>query len=121
MLREMESTKGEIYVLQVEIQAKGKTQEALENVQQEVQDLKNEKEQLREKVEDLEAQQNIIYESNTKYTKELKEQLASLTAKLETAKEQQVDLQPFKEYILAQKAKIMELQTALEEERCKVL
>ena len=52
----MESTKGEIHVLQVEIQAKGTTQEALENAQQEVQDLKNEKEQLREKVEDLEAQ-----------------------------------------------------------------
>ena len=92
----MESTKGEIHVLQVKIQAKGTTQEALENAQQEVQDLKNEKEQLRAKVEDLEAQQNIIYESNTEYTKELEEQLASLTAELETAKEQQVDLQPFK-------------------------
>ena len=47
--------------------------------------------------------------------------MASLTAELETAKEQQVDLQSFKEYILAQKAKMMQLQTALEEERCKVL
>ena len=87
MLREMESTKGEIHVLQVDIQAKGTTQEALEKVQQEVQDLKNEKEQLRAKVEDLEAQQTIIYESNTEYTKELKEQLASLTVELETTKE----------------------------------
>ena len=69
----MESTKGEIHVLQMEIQAKGTTQEAPENAQQEFQDLKNEKEQLRAKVEDLEAQQTIIYESNTKYTKELKE------------------------------------------------
>ena len=61
-------------------------------------------------MEDLEAQQTIIYESNTEYTKELKEQLASLTAELETTKEQQVDLQPFKDYILAQKAKMMQLQ-----------
>ena len=62
---------------------------------------------MREKVEDLEAQQYIIYESNTAYTQELKEQLGSLTAELETAKEQQVILQPFKEYILAQKAKML--------------
>ena len=64
---------------------------------------------MREKVEDLEAQQYIIYESNTAYTQGLKEQLASLTVELETAKEQQVDLQPFKEYILAQKAKMLQL------------
>ena len=70
---------------------------------------------------DLEEQQKIIYESNDSYTKELKEQLASLTADLEAAKEQQVNLQPFKEYILAQKAQMLQLQTALEEERCKVL
>ena len=62
---------------------------------------------MREKVEDLEAQQYIIYESNTAYTQGIKEQLASLTAELETAKEQQVDLQPFKEYITAQKVKIL--------------
>ena len=74
---------------------------------------------MRAKVEDLEAQQTIIYESNTEYTKELKEQLASLTVELETAKEQQVDLQPLQEYILAQKAKMLQLQTALEEEICK--
>ena len=60
-------------------------------------------------MEDLEEQVKIIYESNDSYTKELKDQLASLTAELETAKEQQVDLQPFKEYILAQKAKMLQL------------
>ena len=76
---------------------------------------------MREKVEDLEAQQYIIYESNTAYTRELKEQLACLTAELEIEKEHKVDLQPFKEYILVQKAKMLQLQTALEEERCKVL
>ena len=88
----MESTKGEIHALQVEMQAKGTAQESLESVQQEAQDLKRDKEQLLAKVGDLEEQQNIIYESNTEYTKELKEQLASLTPELETAKEQQVDL-----------------------------
>ena len=72
-------------------------------------------------MEDLEEQIKIIYESNDSYAKELKEQLASLTADLEAAKEQQVNLQPFKEYILAQKAQMLQLQTALEEERCKVL
>ena len=69
---------------------------------------------MREKIEDLEAQQSIIYESNAAYVKELKEQL-------EAAKEQQVDLQLVKEHILAQKAKVLHLQTALEEERCQVL
>ena len=73
--------------------------------------MKNEKEQMRAKIEDLEAQQHIIYDSNTVYVKELKEQL-------EEAKEQQVDLQPVKEHILAQKAKVLHLQTSLEEERC---
>ena len=33
----------------------------------------------------------------------------------------QVNLQPFKEYVLAQKARMLQLQTAIEEERCKVL
>ena len=47
--------------------------------------------------------------------------MVSLTAELETAKEQLVDLQPFKEYIMAQRVKMLQLQTALEEERCKVL
>ena len=60
-------------------------------------------------MDDLEAQQTIIYESNTEYTKELREQLASLTAEVETAKKQRVDLQPFKEHILAQKAKVVHL------------
>ena len=105
----------------MEIQTKEIAQEVLEKVQQEIQYLKNEKEQLRAKVEDLEAQQYIIYESNNAHTQGLKEQLASLTAELETTKEHQVDLQPFKEYILAQKDKMLQLHTAFEEERCKVL
>ena len=83
--------------------------------------MKDEKEQMRAKIEDLLEQQNVIYESNTLCVKELNGQLASLTAKLEAAKEQQVDPQPVKEHLLAQKAKMLHLQTALEEERCQVL
>ena len=51
----------------------------------------------------------------------LQEQISSLTTALEEAKEQQVDLKPFKEHVLVQKAKMFQLQTAMEEERCKVL
>ena len=51
----------------------------------------------------------------------LQEQITSLTAALEEAKEQQVSLQPFKEHVLAQKDKMLQLQTAIEEERCRVL
>ena len=49
----MEATKSEIYAIQVEAQAKETTHKALESAQQEIQDLKNEKEQLRAKIEDL--------------------------------------------------------------------
>ena len=51
----------------------------------------------------------------------LQAQISSLTTALEEAKEKQVDLQPFKEHVLAQKAKMLQLQTAIEEEICKVL
>ena len=73
MQRELESSKGEVYTLQVEMQAKGTAQESLENIQQEAQILKSDKEQLLAKVEDLEEQIKIIYESNDSYAKELKE------------------------------------------------
>ena len=52
---------------------------------------------------------------------ELKEQITSLTSSLEEAKEQQVNLQPFKEYVLAQRSKMHQLQVSIEEERCKIL
>ena len=42
---------------------------------------------MRDKIENLLEQQNVIYESNTLFVKELNGQLASLTAKLEAAKE----------------------------------
>ena len=54
MRRELESSKGEVHALQVEIQAKGTAQESLENVQQEAQILKSDKEQLLAKVIELE-------------------------------------------------------------------
>ena len=49
--------------------------------------------------------------------KKHQEQITALTTALEEATEQQVDLRPFKEHILAQKGKMFQLQIALEEER----
>ena len=70
-------------------------------------------------MEDLEEQMKILEQANDLHsqglTKQHQEQLASLTTDLEAAKEQQVNMQPFKEHILAQKAKMLQLQTALEE------
>ena len=54
-------------------------------------------------------------------TAELKEQVASLTIALEEAREQQVNIYPFKEHVLAQRSKMHQLQVAIEEERCKIL
>ena len=51
----------------------------------------------------------------------LKEQVASLTAALGEAREQQVNLHPFKEHVLAQRSKMHQLQVTIEEERCKIL
>ena len=53
--------------------------------------------------------------------KKHQEHISSLTTALEEAREQQVNLQPFKEHVLAQKSKMLQLQTAIERERCKVL
>ena len=83
-----------------------------------------EKKKLLGKIEDLELQKTTL-EENKKQAQEqemkLREQISSLTTALEEEKEQQVNLQPFKEHVLAQKAKMLQLQTAIEEERCKVL
>ena len=65
----------------------------------------------------MEANERQSHEQETK----LQEKITSLTANLEEAKEQQVNLQPFKEHVLAQKAKMLQLQTAIEDERCRVL
>ena len=100
------------------------TQECLERVQQEYQELRVEKEQFLGNIEDLELKKTTL-EANEKQAQEqemkLREQISSLATALEEAKEQQVDLQPFKEHVLAQKAKMLQLQIAIEEERCKVL
>ena len=76
------------------------------------------------KIEDLELQKTTL-EANEKQAQEqeerLQEQITSLTTTVQAAKEQQVDLQPFKEHVLAQKAKMLQLQTAMKEEKCKVL
>ena len=65
----------------------------------------------------MEASEKQSQEQETK----LQEQITSLTAALEEAKEQQVNLQPFKEHVLAQKEKMLQLQMAIEKERCRVL
>ena len=64
-----------------------------------------EKERLLGKVEELEEQQKIILQASEMHSQEQKEkhqeQIYSLTTALEEAREQQVNLQPFKEHILA--------------------
>ena len=40
---------------------------------------------------------------------------------MEEAREQQTNIQPFKEHVLAQRSKMQRLQVSIEEERCKVL
>ena len=96
----------------MERQIRGTTQECLEKVQKEYQELKMEKEWLLGKVEELEEQQKIILEANEMHTQEQEkkhqEQISSLTTALEEAREQHVNLQPFKlEHVLAQKAKML--------------
>ena len=84
-----------------------------------------EKEELQGKVEELEEQQKIILEASELHTQEQEkkhqEHISSITTALEELREQQVNLQPFQEHVLAQKEKMLQLQTAIEEERCKVL
>ena len=81
-------------------------------MQVEDQKLKKEKEQLLEKVEELEEQQKIILTANDMHSQDLRKEHQEQISLL---------LQPFKEHILAQKARMLQLQIALEEERCKVL
>ena len=111
MKEEMRASKNELQLLQVERQVRETTQECLEKVQKEYQELKMEKERLQGKVEELEEQQKIILEASEMHTQEQgkkhQEQITSLIAALEEAREQQVNLQPFKEHVLAQKAKML--------------
>ena len=76
-------------------------------------------------MEELEEHLKILLQANDLHTQELRkehqEHISSLTAALEVAREQQVNLQPFKEHVLTQKTKMLQLQTAVEKERCGVL
>ena len=76
------------------------------------------------RINDLELQKTTLEASERQsqgQEEKLKEQITSLTTNLEEAREQQVSLQPFKEHVLAQRAKMLQLQVAIEEERCRVL
>ena len=121
---EIKSSKSKLQFLQVEKRSMEATQGSLEKVQQECQELRTEKEQLLGKIGELELQKATLEESKRQsqgHTVELKEQITSLTISLEEAKEQQVNLQPFKEHVLAQRRKMHQLQVAIEEERHKIL
>ena len=48
-------------------------------------------------------------------------QITSLAASLKDASEQQTNIQPLKEHVLAQRRRMHQLQVSIEEERCKVL
>ena len=72
----------------------------------------------------MELQKDTLEESKRQsqgHTGELREHVTSLIVALEEAREQQVNLQPFKEHVLAQRSKMHQLQVAIEEERCKIL
>ena len=78
--------------------------------------MRAEKEQLLDRIKDLELQKTTL-EANERQSQgqeaKLQEQTTSLTAALEEAREQQVSLQPFKEHVLAQRAKMLQLQVAI--------
>ena len=113
MQQEMKSSRAEVQALQVEMQVKETTHEALEKVQKECQDLKSKKGQLLAKVEELEEQLKILLQENDMHTQELRnehqEQISALNTALEVAREQQVDLQPLKQHVLTQKTKMLQL------------
>ena len=123
MQHEIKYSKVELQFLQVEKRSLEVAQESLEKLQQECQGLRIEKDQLLSKIGELELQKATLEELERQsqvYIAELKEQVTSLAAALEEAREQQVNLQPFKEHVLAQRSKMHKLQVSIEEERCKV-
>ena len=86
--------------------------------------MRSEKEQLLSRIGELELQKATLEEDERKsqgQKEELKEQITLLTTALEESKEQQVSLPPFREHVLAQRAKMHQRQVAIEEERCRVL
>ena len=80
--------------------------------------MRAEKEQLLDRIKDLELQKTTLEEGERKsqvQKAELREHITSLIAALEETKEQQVSVQSFKEHILAQRAKMLQLQMTIEE------
>ena len=83
-----------------------------------------ERDQLQSKIGELELQKDSLEDMEKQsevQAAEFKEQIASLAASLEEAREQQTNIQPFKEHVLIQRRKMHRLQVSIEEERCKVL
>ena len=87
----MKSSRAEVQALQVERQVMETTQECLEKVENEYQELKAEKYRLLEKVEELEEQQKIILQASELHSQEQREkhqvQIYSFTTTLEEARE----------------------------------
>ena len=118
MQHEIKSSKAELQFLQVEKRSLEVAQESIEKLQQECQWLSTEKDglkticenlhtkkdQLLSKIGELDLQKATLEESKrlsqVQETK-LKEQVASLAASLEEAREQQTSIHPFKEHVLA--------------------
>ena len=96
--REMKTAEAKLQALHEERQAQEATQEHLEQVQAEDQELKKEKERLLAKVEELEEQQKIILIANDMHSQDLRKEHQEHISSL---------LQPFKEHILAEKARML--------------
>ena len=83
-----------------------------------------ERDQLQSKIGELELQKATLEESEKQsqvQAAKFKEQIASLAASFQEAREHQTIIQPFKEHVLTQRSKMHRLQVSIEEERCKVL
>ena len=86
--------------------------------------LSAEKDQLQSKGVELEAQRATIEEREKQYqvhATSFEGHIASLTASLKDASEQQTDIQALKEHVLAQRRRMHQLQVSIEKERCKIL
>ena len=80
--------------------------------------------QLQSKVGELETQRATMEETEKQLhvqAAEFKGQIASLAASLKEAKEQQTNIQTFKEHVLTQRSRMHQLQASIEEEICRVL
>ena len=104
MQNEIKSSKSELQFLQVDKRSLEAAQGSMDKLEHECQGLRTEKEQLLGKIGELELQKATLEESERQsqgQTAELNEQVTSLTVTLEEAREQQVNLYPLKEHVLA--------------------